>query len=101
MKTIIKKVGQQPEVVDVKNTLESIQKIVGGYVELVHVHTGCVMLCNEEGRLHGLPYNFNLGNVNILGDVLFTKPDGENFTDLNESDVEMILHFFNRTPYTT
>ena len=101
MKVIIKKVGQQPEIVDIENTLESMQKIVGGYVELVHVRTGCVMLCNEEGGMQGLPYNFTLGNAGIVGDVLFTKPDGETFTDLNEHDVEMILHFFNRTPYTT
>ena len=101
MKVIIKKVGKTPEVVDIENTLEAMQKVVGGYIELVPVRTGCVMICNEEGRIHKLPYNFNLSNNNIVGDVLFTGQKGTDFTDLTESDVEMILHFFSRTPYTT
>ena len=60
------------------------------------------MLCDEEGKLKGKPYNFDIGNDKIVGDVLFTKDGGtEDFTDLNEKDVETILHFFSRTPYTT
>lgn len=101
MKVIIKKVGKAPEIVEIENTLEAMQKVVGGYIELVPVRTGCVMICNEEGRMTGLPYNFTLGTNHIVGDVFFTKPNGAEFTDLDERDVEMILHFFDRTPYTT
>lgn len=101
MKVIIKQVNKEPEIRDIENTLEAMQKIVGGYIELVPVRTGCVMLCNEEGRIQKLPYNFNLGNNNIVGDVIFTRQSDTEFTDLNETDVEMILHFFSRTPYTT
>ena len=101
MKVIVKKVGNVPEVVEIENTLEAMQEIVGGYIELVPIRTGCVMICNEEGKLEGLPYNFTLGNDHIVGNVFFTKPDGEDFTDLDDRDVEMIQHFFSRTPYTT
>jgi hypothetical protein len=101
MKVIIKKVGKQPEVVDIENTLDAMQKIVGGYIEAVRVRSDCMMICNEEGKLMGLPYNFDLGNDKIVGDVIFTKPDGAEFTDLDDRNVEMILHFFDRTPYTT
>ena len=101
MKVIIKRVNQKPEIIEIENTLEDMQKAVGGYIEVVYVHSGCVMLCNEEGRIQKLPYNFNLGNNNIVGDVIFTRQSGAEFTDLSEGDVEMIQHFFNRTPYTT
>lgn len=102
MKAIIKEVGKPPKVVEIENTLEEMQKIVGGYIEAVAIGKGCLMICDEEGKLKGKPYNFDLGNDIIVGDVFFTKGDGgEDFTDLNENDVEMILHFFSRTPYTT
>ena len=69
MKAILKQVGKPPEVVEIENTLEAMQKVVGGYIESVHVRTDCVMICNEEGRLMGLPFNFSLGSDNIVGDV--------------------------------
>ena len=101
MKIIIKRINQEPEITDIQNTLEALQGVVGGYIEAVPVHSGCVMLCNEEGRLQGLPYNFTLGTNHIVGDVIFTRQSNSEFTDLTEADVEMIQHFFSRTPYTT
>ena len=102
MKAIIKEVGKEPKVIDIDNTLEALQKAVGGYIEAVNVGGNVIMLCDEEGRLKGSKYNFDLGSEKIVGDVIFTKSDGkEDFTDLDENDVETILHFFSRTPYTT
>lgn len=102
MKAIIKEVGKEPKVIDIDNTLEALQKAVGGYIEAVSVGNNVIMLCDEEGKLKGKPYNFDMGDDKIVGNVLFTKDGGkEDFTDLNENDVEMILHFFSRTPYTT
>lgn len=101
MKVIIKRIDQKPEVTEIENTLEAMQNVVGGYIETIHVRSGCMMLCNEEGRLQNLPYNFTLGTNHIVGDVLFTRQNGTDFTDLDDRDIEMILHFFSRTPYTT
>jgi Domain of unknown function (DUF3846) len=47
-------------------TLDDLQKIVGGYIEVIpfwNVYNDgtkllpCVAFCNEEGKLHGLPIN--------------------------------------------
>ena len=102
MKAIIKEVGKEPKVIDIENTLEALQKAVGGYIEALNIGGNIIMICDEEGKLKGKPYNFDLGVDKIVGDVIFTKDDGnEDFTDLNEKDIETILHFFSRTPYTT
>lgn len=42
--------------------LESLQKAVGGYIEVIPFFvrfqgSDCVALCNEEGKLIGLPFN--------------------------------------------
>lgn len=38
-------------------TLEEVRAVVGGYVELVRLWDGRLMLINEEGKLYGLPLN--------------------------------------------
>jgi len=60
-------------------SLEEMQKIVGGYIEIIQLGNGMVMIMNEEGKLDGLPVN-NLASElaqpvlqtydRIVGDVL-------------------------------
>lgn len=59
MKVYVKKVGCAPLVVDAEPTLEWLQAIVDGYVQLVPIgeHDGLALVCNEDGILRGLPYN--------------------------------------------
>lgn len=37
-------------------SLEEMQKVVGGYIEMYHI-SDMLMVINEEGKLYGLPYN--------------------------------------------
>lgn len=36
---------------------EELQKIVGGYIEIVNLDDNHIMVVNEEGKLMDLPYN--------------------------------------------
>lgn len=95
MRIIIKKVGEAPEVssIDKQDELKSLQGIVGGYIEAGHITNDIVLICNEEGKLIGLPHNFHLNNgVEFVGDVCFVRDnhDGE-FTDLTDEDIEKII----------
>lgn len=38
-------------------TLPELQKAVGGYIEIVILNDFLAMVVNEEGHIHGLPYN--------------------------------------------
>ena len=40
-----------------KPTLKEMQDIVGGYIELVYDDGHTQIICNEEGKLLGLPIN--------------------------------------------
>lgn len=48
-------------VVEPKNgkyyTLEEMQDIVGGYIEIIWLDRDDYMVINEEGKLNGLPFN--------------------------------------------
>lgn len=58
------------------DNLETLQKAVGGFIELVYTRDGDEMYLNEEGKIHGLPLNIKAtelyGNQNdvIVGDVV-------------------------------
>ena len=78
---------------DKQPTLKEIQKMVGGYIEFVWDNGVVQVICNEEGKLQGLPVNkeatkiwaellFEGGNAVIgrmtdclVGDVVILKGD--------------------------
>lgn len=57
----------------VPNTLKAHQSLVGGYIEVISPFsdTGIVLICNEEGKLNGLPYNRSIGDRDIIAGTFF------------------------------
>ena len=50
--------GKSPRVEEIPNTLESLQQIVGGYIQALYPFDDSVaLIANEEGKLLGLPWN--------------------------------------------
>ena len=86
MKAIRKKPGCEPEVIDIDNTLKALQTEVGGYIETVTIASDAVVTCNEEGRLHGLPYNCCVFGTSFVGTVLIVGTKGEEFCDVPPID---------------
>ena len=58
--------GKIPEAVTIPNTLDAMQKMVGGYIEVIPLNDVC-LVCNEDGKLMGLEGNRRLGNDIIAG----------------------------------
>lgn len=77
MAQIIRADGSVEEVeMPKKDGLSFMQQVVGGYIEIVRLSNGRLMVLNEEGKLLRLPLNVkatalynNLNDV-IVGDVL-------------------------------
>lgn len=44
--------GKSPETVTMPNTLDAMQKMVGGYIEVLPLSDVC-LVCNEDGKLLG------------------------------------------------
>lgn len=55
MKIVVKKVGCEPEVREIEKELHVMQSIVDGWVECFNIPNNIVCVCNEEGKLRGLP----------------------------------------------
>lgn len=43
--------------------LSELRNVVGGYIEVVTLRDGLMMIVNEEGKLQGLPVNNNATTV--------------------------------------
>ena len=84
--------GKTAQVIEIDGSLEGMQKFVGGYIQAVYPFDDPVaIICNEEGKLNGLPLNRALytedgemfdiaaGNIMIvgLGEEDFTSIRGE------------------------
>lgn len=88
MKAIRKKPDCEPELIDIDNTLAALQQEVGGYIETVSI-ADVVIICNEEGRLCGLPYNCRFVGVDFVGTILVVGRDRDEFCDVPEADFLM------------
>lgn len=78
----------------IKNDLHTLQRIVGGYIELVQPFTDLTAIVNEEGLIRGLPYNMKWCGVHILGPIIFCGVNGEDFADIPDCAVMNPVRLF-------
>ena len=79
---IIKEPGRKPRHVNISTRLENLQKTVGGHIEALTVSNHACFICNEEGLIQGLPYNFTYEGNPFVGTVILIGTAGEDFADL-------------------
>lgn len=81
IRVLIKEPGKTAEMRTIENTLESLQKIVGGYIETVTMFADLVVICNEEGRINAMPFNCQFLGSLFFGTIILAGVDGEEFDD--------------------
>ena len=103
MQVVIVEPKKKPEVREIGDSLESMQKIVGGLIEAVYPFDEPVaLIANEEGKLLNLPLNRALrddeGTVyDIISGTFFVcaaPPDSDHFAGLNDQQAKTYLERF-------
>lgn len=85
IKAIIKRPDEEfGHVCNISNSLENLQKTVGGYIEAVPLTDKIVMICNEDGKLQHLEHNFFLPFDRMVGTAIICGVDGDEFSDIPE-----------------
>ncbi len=92
LKVIFKEVGKDPVVMEIDDTLEAKQKLVGGLIEIVPYKDDLLLVCNEEGKITNLKPNLQFDYDYIAGNCFIVGDDYENsgFKSIEESQVEDI-----------
>lgn len=78
----IKEPGKMPRSVNISGSLENLQRTVGGYIETLTLADDMVIICNEEGKLLGLPYNCHICGEDFVGTIIFMGVHGDEFADV-------------------
>lgn len=87
-KALRKRVGSPWELIEINDTLQDLQREVGGYIETVTLAEDVVILCDEMGRLKDRPDNCEIGGIMFVGTLLIVGVNGEEFGDCPEEIVE-------------
>ena len=95
--------SKPPRIVEVPPDLDSLQREVGGYIQVIYPFSDPVgIICNEEAKINGLPLNRALFDESgviydiIAGDFLIVGLSGESFSGLNDNLIAKYLKRFER-----
>ena len=93
MKAILINTNRTVCEIEIENALEAMQEQVGGYIEMVEIGEGLVAICNEEGKLEGLPPvalilspDGTYAQDALCGPVLICRTAGADLTDIRPGD---------------
>ena len=84
MKILLCEPGKHPVATEIPNTLEDMQKVVGGMIQAVYPWEEPVALvCDDEGLLKQYPFNRQINeHFSIVGTFFLCGINGEHFDDL-------------------
>lgn len=95
--------GKCPKVIEIEDTLEAMQNIVGGDIEVYEpFNDEIAIVCNEEGKVKGLPLNRAIYSdrgelVDIIAGTFFVcyaPVDSEGFLNLPKELAEKYEEYF-------
>lgn len=90
MRILIVEPRQTPRRADIPHTLQDMQQVVGGYIEIIHPFDDPVALvCDEEGKLKGYEPNRAIAGKDIIvGTFFLAGVAEEGLTDLPDDLTE-------------
>ncbi len=109
MKVLLIEPHKLPYPLEIDGALGAMKKLVGGTIQAVYpFEEPIALICNDEGKLLGLPLNRALYHpetdelYDIIAGTFFlcgAPPDIDHFTSLTDSQLEEYTQYF-RTPET-
>ena len=101
MKVLMIEPMKAPYSTELNNSLENLQKAVDGYIQVLYpFDDAACIICNEEGKLTGLPLNRAVRDDNgeiydvITGSFVIAGLTEEDFCSLSDSQLEQYTKLF-------
>lgn len=83
LKAYVKMPGKVPYSTWISDSLENLQRFVGGYIEAVTIASDAVIIVNEEGAIRGdVPFNCEYLGMMFFGPMIFLGSKGDEFDDI-------------------
>lgn len=93
MKIVVVEPYKTPYVKEIDGELKTMQNIVGGYIQMVYLTNEVALICNEEGKIKGLPRNrtlFEMQDINA-GTFFICGIDQDDFASLKDEQAEYYI----------
>lgn len=104
MKVLYVESGKPPEIREIDGSLQAMQELVGGWIQTIYPFedSQVVMVCNDEGKLLGLPLNRGLYDetgqlIDIIAGSFFlcaAPADSENLESLSEEEIQKYMAIY-------
>ena len=101
MRVVLVEPGKKAVIKMIDGSLEGMQKVVGGLIEMLTLDDyGTCLICNEEGKLLDLPLNRALVDEKnrirdiIAGTFFVCGSDKENFASLDDTVAQTYMERF-------
>jgi hypothetical protein len=91
IKVLVVEPNKLPKVEMIENSLSAKQKLVNGHIEYVSRdnYSDVLFICNEEGKIRGMPFNRDIGNDIIAGPFIIVGDDPEVGEDRSLTDEQI------------
>lgn len=93
MKVLLVEPMKKPKIAEIEDTLKAMQDAVDGYIQAIYPYDDEVALvCNEEGKLIGLPLNRMIEDYDIIAGTFFVCGLGEE--DFDSLSDELLVKYY-------
>ena len=103
IKVLIVEPSKAPYAAEIYSELECLQEMVGGLIQAIYPYDDPVaIICNDEGKLIGLPYNRPLYDEDgmiydiIVGTFIVAGLTEDDFGSLTDELIERYLKLFSK-----
>jgi hypothetical protein len=102
LRAVIVKPGRPAYEAEIKDSLHAFQQAVHGNIEVFcPFEDNAVIICNEEGKIYGLPFNRTVHGEPMVGNLVIVGDDGEgNFCSLTDEQIQRYLAEFQSPKFT-
>ena len=101
LRVLVVEPGKLPAIQEIDRSLESMQRLVGGYIQAVYPFDDPVaLICNEEGKLLGLPMNRTLRDERgvpydiVCGTFFLAGIAEDDFASLTDRQIEKYTDYY-------
>lgn len=92
IKVVLCEPNKNATIVEIGDSLESMEKAVSGYIEpltgFTSVKDNVCIICNEEAKLFGEPMNRSVNHLIIRGTFFVCGVSGEKYVSLTDEQAE-------------
>lgn len=97
IEVLLKKPNRHPKKVTIENSLEAMQRLVGGNIDVIQLDD-TLLVCNQKEKSKKLEPNVVIGDNTICGSFFIAGDDYENadFVSISKKQYRMFENKFSR-----